>query len=157
MNSPEEYFQRFDEPLAQQQIVMEHPEPVKLAELKDIVQSLQDRPYGDMEVLVLDEVGQRTDVFRDLATQLKKQHDVDTVVVKSPDLAVVVSDELTRAQIESIQPPMSNEADSAVALRAMPALLDVDPVPGTTMVGITGLLIILTVAVTTRFAKRSRN
>lgn len=156
MNSPEEYFQRFDQPLAEQRVVMEHQDPEKLAELQDIVASMHDRPYGDMEVLVLDDVGQRIDVFRDLAAELQAKHGVSTVVVKSPDLAAIVSDEMSRAQIESLQPPMSNETDSTVALRAMPALLDEDPVPGISMVGLTVMLIALSVAVTVFFANRIR-
>ncbi|AZA09242.1 DUF6676 family protein [Corynebacterium pseudopelargi] len=155
MTTPQEYFDRFQEPLKDHDVVLESPNPALQEELQGIVDQMQDRPFGNMEVLVLDDVGQRSDVFRDLATKLQDAHDVDTVVVKSPDLAVIVSDELTRAQIESLQPPMSNEPNSAVALQAMPHLLDEDPVPGITMVGITGIAIVLTAGVTFLRARRS--
>ncbi len=155
LTTPQEYFDRFNEPLKDQDVVLESPNPALQQELGEIVNQMHDRPYGDMEVLVLDDLGQRSDIYRDLATKLQDAHQVDTVVVKSPDLAVIVSDELTRAQIESLQPPMSNEPNSAVALRAMPQLLDEDPVPGITMVGITGIAIVVAALVTFFQARRS--
>lgn len=72
-------------------------------------------------VIVLEQTPKQVADLRDLAQDVAGQTDFDTVLVRTPHVAVGVSENLTRAQIERGQLAMVAEPDYVAGLHAFAA------------------------------------
>ncbi len=76
---------------------------------------------GDAGIVVLEQTPAHIPDLRDLAQDIAIGSDLDTVIVRTPHVAIGVSDTLTRAQIERGQRAMVAQPDYAVGLDAFVA------------------------------------
>lgn len=74
-------------------------------------------PEGTAGIVVLEDTPDHVPALRDLAQDLQSKTGLDTVIVRSPGVAIATSDELSRAQIERGQRAMVAEPDYAQGVR----------------------------------------
>lgn len=105
-------------------------------------------------VIVLEQTPKQVADLRDLAQDVANQTDFDTVLVRTPHVAVGVSDDLTRAQIESGQLEMVSEPDYVAGLHAFVAGVDSFSVNWPLVVGLVVALLACVAVVTVRLTRR---
>ncbi|OFT85871.1 DUF6676 family protein [Corynebacterium sp. HMSC29G08] len=81
---------------------------------KDIAEALPEN-HG---VVVLEHTPPHIPNVRDLAQDLANETGIDTVIVRTPDVAIAVSSSLTRAQVEQGERAMVAQPDYGDGLRA---------------------------------------
>lgn len=74
-------------------------------------------PEETAGIVVLEDTPDHVPALRDLAQDLQSETGLDTVIVRSPGVAIATSDELSRAQIERGQRAMVAEPDYAQGVR----------------------------------------
>lgn len=103
----------------------------------DIVGALAQVRGGERAgVVVVDAAPAGPAQLRDAAKDLQLETGLDTVIVRSPNLAIAVSGELTRAQVERGQAAMAVEPDYAAGVREFYGAADGFSVPW----GVAGVL-----------------
>lgn len=84
---------------------------------------------NDTGMVVLDSTPQHVPELRDLAQDLARDTGLNTVVVRTPHVAIGVSDSMTRAEVEEGQRAMVAQLDPAVGLQDFYAAADGFHVP----------------------------
>lgn len=96
----------------------------------DIAEALARAPGGSSAgVVVVDATPAGPAQLRDAAQDLQLATGLDTVIVRTPDLAIAVSGELTRAQVERGQAAMAVQPDYAAGVREFYGAADGFSVP----------------------------
>lgn len=85
--------------------------PTLEKDLINVVTDAKDSDFGSLGVVILDETPAVTSDLRDIAQELLFQTDLDTVVVRAPMSAAVVSDVHSRAALESGQHDLLGTTD----------------------------------------------
>lgn len=80
-------------------------------DLINVVTDAKESDFGSLGVVILDETPVMTSNLRDIAQELLIQTDLDTVVVRAPMSAAVVSDVHSRAALESGQHDLLGTTD----------------------------------------------
>lgn len=90
---------------------------------------------GDAGIVVLEQSSAHIPDLRDLAQDVAIGSGLDTVIVRTPHVAIGVSDTLTRAQIERGQRAMVAQPDYVAGLDAFVAEVGATSVPWSGVVG----------------------
>lgn len=85
--------------------------PTLEKDLINVVTDAKESDFGSLGVVILDETPVMTSDLRDIAQELLIQTDLDTVVVRAPMSAAVVSDVHSRAALESGQHDLLGTTD----------------------------------------------
>ena len=85
--------------------------PTLEKDLINVVSDAKESDFGSLGVVILDETPVMTSDLRDIAQELLIQTDLDTVVVRAPMSAAVVSDVHSRAALESGQHDLLGTTD----------------------------------------------
>lgn len=85
--------------------------PTLEKDLINVVADAKESDFGSLGVVILDETPVMTSDLRDIAQELLIQTDLDTVVVRAPMSAAVVSDVHSRAALESGQHDLLGTTD----------------------------------------------
>lgn len=122
--------------------VVFHPaapqDPVFEADLAAAVAAASNTRAGDVDLVVLDHTPPMIADLRDAAQDLLMAGDAETVLIRTPNVAIGVSDTLTRAEIEVGERVMAAEPDYVAGVRAF-----VDTAEGFTVQwGVVGALLI---------------
>ncbi|BAU95892.1 hypothetical protein N24_1630 [Corynebacterium suranareeae] len=81
---------------------------------KDLINTVSDAQaldFGSLGVVVLDDTPVPTSNLRDIAQELLNETDIDTVIVRAPASAAVVSDVHSRASLEAGQHELLSTTD----------------------------------------------
>ena len=84
-------------------------------DLENHVASTLPENYG---LVILEHTPSHIPDVRDLAQDLANETGIDTVIVRTPDIAIAVSNSLTRAQVEQGERAMVAQSDYGDGLRA---------------------------------------
>ncbi|ALC05890.1 hypothetical protein CDES_07395 [Corynebacterium deserti GIMN1.010] len=79
--------------------------------LISVLETAQDGDFGSAGIVVLDDTPAITSDLRDIAQEVLTQSDVDTVIVRAPASAAVVSDVHSRAALEMGQHELLGTTD----------------------------------------------
>lgn len=88
------------------------------ATLEDTIAHSDTADFDPIGVIVLEQTPPIIADLRDLAQDAAAQTGLDTILVRTPNVAVGVSDSLTRAQVERGERAMVAEPDYAVGIQA---------------------------------------
>lgn len=124
------------------------------AHLDATLDSLDAPELAPMGVVVVERTPDRLADLRDIAQDLVLATDYDTVIVRSPGGAGVVSEHLTRAEIEAGQRAMLSQPDYGEGLRAFVAEAQSLSIPWGA-VAVAALLVIAAVCAATYVAART--
>ncbi|MBA1836957.1 hypothetical protein GC584_00480 [Corynebacterium sp. zg912] len=86
--------------------------------LEDAIAHSDTADFGAVGLIVLEQTPPVIADLRDLAQDAAAQTGLDTVLVRTPDVAVGVSDSLTRAQVERGERAMMAEPDYPASVHA---------------------------------------
>ena len=88
-----------------------HQFPTLEKDLINVATGAKDSDFGSLGIVILDETPVMTSDLRDIAQELLIRSDLDTVVVRAPMSAAVVSDVHSRAALESGQHELLGTTD----------------------------------------------
>lgn len=123
-----------------------------VAQIRETVGQVRNSATG---IVFLDHTPEHVPHLRDLAQDLANETGLDTVIIRTSNVAVGVSDTLTRAEVEEGQRAMVGQADPANGLSEFYAASNGFDVP---WVGLTAAMIIaavLIIAVTVSTTRQS--
>lgn len=110
--------------------------PTLEADLIDVLNNAGSSDFGSVGMIVLDETPAATSDLRDIAQEALMQSNVETVIVRSPHSAAVVSDVHSRATLESGQHDLLSTWDYVHGTKLL-----IDDVTGSGLMGINWVLV----------------
>ena len=120
----------------------------------DLARALAEAP-GEAGVVVLDATPLHGAQLRDLAQDLQIETGLDTVLIRTPHLAIGVSEDYTRAQIEHAQRAMVAEPDYGTGVAQFFATAESFALPWGTVGLVVAVVVALIIATSVLASRRS--